>query len=328
MRDLRTFVLASLCVMTACSSSDESHVHLDFQPIRNSARAVGQRVDAGVVLMSTAETTITSNVDIDTWQFAIDLNVGDEVRFEAATCVGASGTCVTNYWGAASAILELTETPVVVNVYPAGELVLNLKRFDGLPVPAGVELELSGANPRGGFTTFKARAGETHKLPIDTYTASVSVDDGLALGIDPRTSAIAMTHGAVLDATIYFGACTGSEDPDGDGITCSTDCDESSAACGSDCGDRDNDSIPDCRDTCIDNDRDGYGVGRACAGADCDDTRAEVAPDQQELCDMLDNDCNPATTETAACEITPDPCEETTTSTLQLRPRSVCTVPL
>ncbi|HKP35773.1 MAG TPA: putative metal-binding motif-containing protein [Pyrinomonadaceae bacterium] len=44
---------------------------------------------------------------------------------------------------------------------------------------------------------------------------------------------------------------------------------------------------------CVDQDRDGYGVGSQCVGArDCNDTNATVHPGGTEVCDKLDNDCN------------------------------------
>ncbi len=45
---------------------------------------------------------------------------------------------------------------------------------------------------------------------------------------------------------------------------------------------------------CVDNDRDGYGVGADCAGPDCDDTDNTVHGGAAEVCDGRDNDCNGA----------------------------------
>jgi glutamine cyclotransferase len=44
--------------------------------------------------------------------------------------------------------------------------------------------------------------------------------------------------------------------------------------------------------TCLDADKDGFGVGRACAGGDCDDSDASVAPNKGELCNGKDDDCD------------------------------------
>jgi|GEM_PF-6797876 len=44
---------------------------------------------------------------------------------------------------------------------------------------------------------------------------------------------------------------------------------------------------------CVDQDRDGYGVGSQCVGArDCNDTNPQIRPGATEVCDKLDNDCN------------------------------------
>ena len=45
---------------------------------------------------------------------------------------------------------------------------------------------------------------------------------------------------------------------------------------------------------CVDIDRDGHGVGPACAGADCNDCNVLVHAGAAEICDGLDNDCNGA----------------------------------
>ncbi len=62
-----------------------------------------------------------------------------------------------------------------------------------------------------------------------------------------------------------------------------------------------------CADPCTDNDGDGYGNpgDSSCANGsatDCDDTNAAVNPSAVEvLCDGLDNDCNPATSDGTNC---------------------------
>lgn len=97
-------------------------------------------------------------------------------------------------------------------------------------------------------------------------------------------------------------------DADGDG--------EPSVACGgADCDDNDAARFPGNTEVCdaegvdedcdattfgtTDLDRDGYIDARCCNGStcgnDCDDTRPFVNPGSPEVCDALDNDCNPST---------------------------------
>ncbi len=120
-------------------------------------------------------------------------------------------------------------------------------------------------------------------------------------------------------------ATLGARDDDGDGFVSSLCCD--GASCGDDCDDTRaavhvgstevcNRIDDDCDGRVdegvsiagfVDADRDGYGdatmpttacgsaVGFSANGTDCDDTRASVHPGQPEICDGIDNDCDPAT---------------------------------
>jgi len=95
----------------------------------------------------------------------------------------------------------------------------------------------------------------------------------------------------------------GGADEDGDGF----------AICAGDCNDTDGDIHPDAEEICdidadgdgIDNDCDGDAnegfvedldgdgfVSEACGGEDCDDTREGTFPGAEEVCDLVDNDCN------------------------------------
>ena len=80
------------------------------------------------------------------------------------------------------------------------------------------------------------------------------------------------TCGECNDANPGCGSsCT---DADQDGLCPPLDCDDTRASCTTDCtGDTDADGVPYCRDTCIDSDRDNYGLpgggGATCAGTDC-----------------------------------------------------------
>ena len=314
--------LCAAAMLAACSSSDDGHVTFDFKPVQRAALEDGQRVDAGLVIMTSGGATTTTQVDPATLLFDIDLPVGSAVAFEAITCLGTDLLCVTNYWGALATTLSRTDAPVSIDVYEAGQLSLDVRRFDQLDVPADLSFELRGANPRSGHTSFRIRAGEKINLPVDRYTviAEPIVDGGLTLDLDPQRATLDIMHGASLTATMYFGSCTGSEDLDGDGVACAVDCDESSSDCAADCSDLDSDGTPDCRDDCIDNDRDRYGVGRRCLGADCDDRRADIAPGQPEVCNGVDNDCDPSTVDDGVC--TPV-CEETRIDTLRLGPAAI-----
>ena len=43
---------------------------------------------------------------------------------------------------------------------------------------------------------------------------------------------------------------------------------------------------------CVDNDKDGYGLGDTCLGLDCDDSSFEINPISQEVCNGVDDNCN------------------------------------
>ena len=120
-------------------------------------------------------------------------------------------------------------------------------------------------------------------------------------------------------------AACGSREPervdnDGDGVIAELDCDDSdperSPEAQERCDGVDNDCDLEIDDSPVDgiagyedNDGDGFGaepaVIVACQlspslvdrGGDCDDASAEVKPGAQELCDGLDNDCDPETGE-------------------------------
>ena len=117
----------------------------------------------------------------------------------------------------------------------------------------------------------------------------------------------------------------GARDDDGDGFVSNLCCD--GATCGDDCDDTRAAVHVGATEVCnrldddcdghvdegvsvagfVDADRDGYGdatmpttacgsaVGFSANGTDCDDTRASVHPGQPEICDGIDNDCDPAT---------------------------------
>ena len=51
--------------------------------------------------------------------------------------------------------------------------------------------------------------------------------------------------------------------------------------------------VGECQVECLDLDGDGYGIGDDCLGPDCDDQDPLVHPGAAELCDGVDNDCNP-----------------------------------
>ena len=109
--------------------------------------------------------------------------------------------------------------------------------------------------------------------------------------------------------------CDG-EDNDCDGTTDDEELDgdgDGFAPCELDCDDTAGDINPDAEEICdidangdgIDNDCDGEAnegftedldddgyVSEACGGDDCDDTRERTNPDADEVCDLVDNDCN------------------------------------
>ncbi len=60
---------------------------------------------------------------------------------------------------------------------------------------------------------------------------------------------------------------------------------------------------------CVDNDGDGYGTGEGCSGPDCDDSNADINPGAPEMCDGVDNDCNPATADGADEASIGTPCD-------------------
>ena len=149
--------------------------------------------------------------------------------------------------------------------------------------------------------------------------------DTLVGGDCDDTSAAAYPGGTeICDG--YDNNCDGTVDEgfdgDGDGYSgCADDCDdadplvnpaatETCDGIDNDCdGDTDEDDAADASLWYPDLDNDGYGSGAeptpACyapAGyvedsTDCDDTNAAVNPGQPEICDGLDNDCNPSTDE-------------------------------
>ncbi|MEM6926921.1 MAG: putative metal-binding motif-containing protein [Myxococcota bacterium] len=93
-------------------------------------------------------------------------------------------------------------------------------------------------------------------------------------------------------------------DADGDGVPADEDCDDADPEVGA--------GMP----TYADVDRDGYGdpatersectltEGRVTNADDCDDAHAEASPDGVEICDGLDNDCDPTTSEEGRVERT------------------------
>ena len=138
-------------------------------------------------------------------------------------------------------------------------------------------------------------------------------------------------------------------DYDNDSFDSSVDCNDQATSCTTDCTDEDGDAVSDCLDLCIDNDFDGYGIdnsasiigngsflvsectvygsdpcilNEACYGSDCDDSNSDIYPTNTEVCDGLDNDCDPASSDGsedpqdgAACDGSDsDLCEEGITS--------------
>ncbi len=59
---------------------------------------------------------------------------------------------------------------------------------------------------------------------------------------------------------------------------------------------------------CLDNDRDGYGIGEACLGMDCDDGDDDRSPGAPEVCDEIDNDCDDQIDEDFDLDNDPDNC--------------------
>lgn len=312
MRGVRGWLVAcAALLMTACASSDDdTGVLLDFMSVRRSALIDGMQVDDAFVFITdykTLQTLGPLTVDQDL-QFDIDLPVGSRIGIEAFTCHNVGPVCIANYWGKLETTLSRT-TPVAVDIYPAGELLVLATRYtDLLPVP-NVPVTLTPARPRPGLASFTVQTGTTVRLPVDTYTVSAgALSDGSALA---TTGTITVGQGASVESTLFFGACL---DVDGDRFECANDCDETSPRCyGADgcTTDVDADGTPDCKDDCIDADHDGYGVGSLCLGPDCDDTRANINPRMPELCaDRIDNNCNQAVDE-AGCIAAPVTCTGT-----------------
>jgi hypothetical protein len=60
---------------------------------------------------------------------------------------------------------------------------------------------------------------------------------------------------------------------------------------------------------CVDNDRDGYGTGQGCLGPDCDDNNASICPGALDICDGLDNDCDPSSADGSEDPLVGTPCD-------------------
>ena len=300
--------LAAVCASACFDDARDASFALELGVLRERAVAAGQRVDEATVTVVSDRLVgeVARPVDADTLRFELDVPSGLPLLLEAKTCIAVGGNCVANYWGAARATpLPRSRSEVVVPAYPAGELLVDVQRLDGGLVPAGFRVELEAVAPRDPrVASFATRQGERLVVPAGSYRVLTSAlsDGGLTLGLLDE-SVLTVGQGAAVTRTLFFGACVAGLDVDKDGLDCAADCDESSAACGLDClTDVDADGTPDCRDPCIDDDRDGYGLGGAgCLGPDCDDTSALRAPDRAEICNGADDDCDPGTSDAAAC---------------------------
>ncbi len=303
-------VLAFAALGLAACFADEGDASLTLElgVLRERAVAAGQRVDEATVGVTSDRLAgeVVRPVDLDALSFELDVPSGVPLLFEARACIAAGGRCIANYWGVARATpAPRSRAEVVIPAYAAGELLVDVRRLDGGAVTPGFRVELEAVAPRDArVAKFATRQGEQLVVPAGRYRVVTSAlsEGGLTLGLvsDPL---LTVGQGAIVSQTLFFGVCTAGIDVDLDGLDCATDCDESSPACGSDCAtDIDADGTPDCRDTCIDTDRDGYGHGAAgCLGPDCDDTTASRAPDRPERCNGADDDCDPGTSDAAAC---------------------------
>ncbi len=129
---------------------------------------------------------------------------------------------------------------------------------------------------------------------------------------DAGVDAAAPADAGPPDAIGLAGTCEACES--GDSSDCLTDYDcvtyESHSVCMPHC----NPVAPDCPDgyvcggtgdktfcepadqvCCYDQDEDNYGLGYDCLGPDCNDGDPDVNPEADELCNGVDDDCNPAT---------------------------------
>jgi hypothetical protein len=306
--------LIAVLAVTACSDDGDAELGFDLGILREHALAAGQRVDKAEVAVSSERLVgdVFEPVDTHTLHFELSVPSGIPLLLEAKTCIEAAGACVPNYWGFARATpAPRSRSELVIKAYGAGELLIDVKRVDGGPIPDGFRVDLDAVAPRDPqLAHFSAQQGARIVLPAGAYRVATSaLNDGalsLALVNDPM---LTVGQGASLSQTLVFGACTAGVDFDKDGVDCLVDCDDTSPSCAVDCGtDVDTDGTPDCRDGCLDADRDGYGrAGQAassCLGADCDDSNASRAPDRAEVCNGYDDDCDPGTIDNDACVAT------------------------
>ena len=159
-----------------------------------------------------------------------------------------------------------------------------------------------------------------------------NTDCGLNVCCGSGTTAVCCNNGEVCSSSgtclLCNNLCDGNcqdtscaNDPDCSGVSCCGNgtCDSKECLdCPLDCSVADccgngtcdlviGENMTNCSDDCICHDADGDGhAEQACGGDDCDDNNKNRFPGNLEICDGIDNDCNPATTDENICDVDND----------------------